>query len=73
MHGRWLWLCRSLPNYADCAEKWTSESPAGYRNIPRCVQGFASIDQHALIRKLGKLSDEQLAAIKNVIRELLGL
>ena len=28
------------------------------------VQGFASIDQHALIRKLGKLSDEQLSAVK---------
>ena len=36
------------------------------------VQGIASIDQHALIRKLGKLSDEQLSAVKNAIRELLG-
>jgi mRNA interferase MazF len=37
------------------------------------VQGFASIDQHALIRKLGRLSDEQLSAVKNAIRELLEL
>ena len=37
------------------------------------VQGIASIDQHALIRKLGKLSEEQLSAVKNAIRELLGL
>ena len=37
------------------------------------VQGFASIDQHALIRKLGKLSDAQHSAVKDAIRELLGL
>jgi mRNA interferase MazF len=37
------------------------------------VQGFASIDRHALIRKLGKLSDEQLSAVKDSIREMLKL
>ena len=37
------------------------------------VQGFASIDQHSLIRKLGKLTDGQLAAVKDAIRDLLGL
>jgi mRNA interferase MazF len=37
-----------------CAEKWTSESPAGYpKHSAVNVQGLASIDQHALIRKLG--------------------
>jgi mRNA-degrading endonuclease toxin of MazEF toxin-antitoxin module len=35
------------------------------------VQGIASIDQHALIRKLGRLADEQLSDVKNAIRELL--
>ena len=37
------------------------------------IQGFASVDQHALIRKLGKLSDGQFLAVKNAIREMLGL
>lgn len=37
------------------------------------VQGFASIDRHALVRKLGKLSDELFSAVKNVIRQMLGL
>ena len=37
------------------------------------VQGFASIDQHALIRKLGKLTDGQLRAVKDSIRDLLEL
>lgn len=37
------------------------------------VQGFASIDRHALIRKLGKLSNEQLSAVKDAIRDMLKL
>jgi mRNA-degrading endonuclease toxin of MazEF toxin-antitoxin module len=37
------------------------------------VQGIASIDQHALIRKIGKLSDAQLSAVKGAIRKLLEL
>jgi mRNA interferase MazF len=37
------------------------------------VQGIASIDQHALIRRIGKLSDAQLSAVKDAIRELLKL
>ena len=35
------------------------------------IQGFAGIDQHALIRKLGRLSDEQFSAVKDAIREML--
>jgi mRNA-degrading endonuclease toxin of MazEF toxin-antitoxin module len=37
------------------------------------IHGFASIDQRALIRKLGKLSDGQFLAVMNAIREMLGL
>jgi PemK-like, MazF-like toxin of type II toxin-antitoxin system len=37
------------------------------------VQSFASIDRHALIRKLGTLSDAQLSAAKDTIRKLLEL
>lgn len=37
------------------------------------VQGFASIDHHALLRKLGRLSEEQLAEVKAAVRELLDL
>jgi len=37
------------------------------------VQGFASIDQHALVRRLGKLPGEHLTTVKNAIRELLDL
>jgi len=37
------------------------------------VQGLASIDQRALIRKLGKLSDEHFSAVKIAIRALLNL
>jgi mRNA interferase MazF len=37
------------------------------------IQGFASIDQHALIRKLGKLSNEQFSAVKDSIRDMLKL
>lgn len=37
------------------------------------VQGFASIDQHALIRKLGKLTEEQFDKVKDAIRDLLKL
>jgi mRNA-degrading endonuclease toxin of MazEF toxin-antitoxin module len=37
------------------------------------IRGFASIDQHALIRRLGKLSDGQFSAVKNAIREMLDL
>ena len=37
------------------------------------IQGFASIDQNALIRKLGKLSDGQFLSVKNAIREMLSL
>jgi len=37
------------------------------------VQGLASFDRHKLARRLGKLSDEQFAAVKDAIRELLQL
>jgi len=37
------------------------------------VQGFASIDQGALLRKLGKLTDAQFGAVKAAIRDLLDL
>jgi mRNA interferase MazF len=37
------------------------------------AQGFASIDRHALIRKLGALPAFQLDAVKDAIRDLLGL
>ncbi len=37
------------------------------------VQGFASIDQNALIRKVGKLPESQLESVKAAIRELLNL
>jgi mRNA-degrading endonuclease toxin of MazEF toxin-antitoxin module len=37
------------------------------------VQGFASIDRHALMRKLGRLTTEQLSDVKDAIRELLDL
>jgi mRNA interferase MazF len=37
------------------------------------VHGFACIDRHALIRKLGTLSDAQLSAVKDTIRKLLEL
>jgi mRNA interferase MazF len=37
------------------------------------VQGFASIDQNALIRKIGKLPESQLESVKSAIRELLSL
>jgi len=37
------------------------------------VQGLASFDRHFLARKLGALSQEQYEAVKEAIRELLGL
>ena len=37
------------------------------------IQGLASIDQGALIRRLGRLPDPQLAAVKAAIRDFLGL
>jgi len=37
------------------------------------VQGLASIDRHALLRKAGRLPDEQFLKIKAAIRELLDL
>ena len=37
------------------------------------VQGLASIDKQALIRRLGRLSDEQFSAVKDAIRLLLNL
>jgi mRNA interferase MazF len=37
------------------------------------IQGLASIDRRALIRKLGKLSNEQLSAVKHALRDLLNL
>jgi mRNA interferase MazF len=37
------------------------------------VQGFASIDHHALLRKLGRLSEQQFSAVKGAIRDLLDL
>ena len=37
------------------------------------VQGFASIDQNALLRKLGRLPDVQMLLVKNAIRDLLDL
>lgn len=37
------------------------------------IQGLASIDQHSLLRKLGKLNPSQLEAVKAAVRDLLGL
>ena len=37
------------------------------------IQGVASIDRQALMRKLGKLSNEQLSAVKDALRDLLSL
>lgn len=37
------------------------------------VQGLASIDHHALIRKLGTLPAHQLDEVKNALRDLLAL
>ena len=37
------------------------------------VQGFASIDQNALLRKLGKLPEAQFQLVKTAVRELLDL
>ena len=37
------------------------------------VQGFASIDQNALQRKLGRLNDHQLESVKDAVRDLLEL
>ena len=37
------------------------------------VQGFASIDQNALLRKLGRLPEAQLQMVKTAIRDLLDL
>lgn len=37
------------------------------------VQGFASIDRHALMRKLGRVTADQLSDVKDAIRELLNL
>lgn len=37
------------------------------------VQGFASIDQNALLRRLGRLPEAQLEMVKTAIRDLLDL
>lgn len=37
------------------------------------VQGFASIHENALQRKLGRLNDHQLESVKDAVRDLLGL
>lgn len=37
------------------------------------VQGFASIDQNALLRKLGRLPDAQFQMVKTAVRDLLDL
>ena len=37
------------------------------------VQGLASLDHHALLRKMGALSSEQLDAVKAALRDLLNL
>jgi mRNA interferase MazF len=37
------------------------------------VQGFASIDQNALVRKLGRLPEAQFKMVKTAIRDLLDL
>ena len=37
------------------------------------VKGFASIDQNALQRKLGRLNDHQLESVKDAVRDLLDL
>jgi len=37
------------------------------------VQGFASIDHHALLRKMGRLPDAQFLMVKAAIRDLLDL
>ena len=37
------------------------------------VQGYASIDQNALLRKLGRLPEAQFQMVKTAIRDLLDL
>lgn len=37
------------------------------------IQGIASTDPNALIRKLGKLPDTQYMGVKNALRDLLDL
>ena len=37
------------------------------------VQGFASIDPNALLRKLGKLPEAQFQMVKTAVRDLLDL
>jgi mRNA interferase MazF len=37
------------------------------------VQGLASFDRHGLSRKLGRLPDEQMTAVKGALRALLDL
>lgn len=37
------------------------------------VQGFASIDHNALLRKMGRLPEAQFLIVKAAIRELLDL
>jgi mRNA-degrading endonuclease toxin of MazEF toxin-antitoxin module len=37
------------------------------------VQGLASIDHHALLRKMGALTGQQMADVKAALRDLLGL
>ena len=37
------------------------------------VQGFASIDQGDLLRRLGRLDDVQIDAVKDAVRDLLAL
>ncbi len=37
------------------------------------VQGFASIDQNALLRKLGRLPEAQFQLVKTAIRDVLDL
>lgn len=37
------------------------------------IQGLASIDHHALIRKLGSLTSSQLSAVKAALKDLLDI
>ena len=37
------------------------------------IQGLASFDRHKLTRKFGKLTPEQMDAVKAALRDLLGL
>ena len=37
------------------------------------VQGLASLDKSKLVRRMGRLSDQQIESVKDALRDLLGL